>query len=620
MKISEIKQPEQIKQLSIAELNELAKEIRTFLIDSLSKTGGHLSSNLGVVELTIALHYVFDSPKDKIFFDVGHQSYVHKILTGRSKEFDTLRQFHGLSGFQKRKESVHDVWEAGHSSTALSAALGMAVARDLNHDDYAVVPVVGDASIVSGISVEALNHIGSERRNIVIIFNDNNMSISKNVGALNDVFTRLRTSNPYNEIKRDLSNVLSVSDTGKSILTAMKNVKNQVKKNLVPDTFFKEFNLDYIGPVDGHNLKDLIKTLSIAKKHQGPIIVHVITKKGKGYSFAENDISGKWHGVSPFHKETGKPLSVLPKGYASWSQIIADGVEELAKKNEEIVCITPAMISGSKLENFFANYPQRSFDCGIAEEHASIFAASLANCGKHPFLSIYSSFLQRAYDQMNHELARMDLPVVVGIDRSGLVGEDGPTHHGVFDVQLLRALPNFIVAQPKDADEALALLATAFESRHPFAIRYPRGSVKKSKFHCLPPVEVGSWTYFDTAETVKCIIITYGIEVSHLIDKGKNNQLPLRIVNARFFKPLDEKLLDELADLNLPMVVYETDMLAGGLGSAILEYYNDQHRQVVLERIGIGDHFVEHGGLPQLRKVEGLDLNRLCERIVQLCD
>lgn len=622
MHIYDITGPESIKHCSVEQLERLAQEIREFLIESISKTGGHLSSNLGVVELTLALHYVFNSPKDKFIFDVGHQSYVHKILTGRLSDFKTLRQYKGLSGFQKRKESVHDCWEAGHSSTSLSSALGMAVARDLNQESYGVIPVIGDGALSSGMAMEALNQIGSQNRNMVIIFNDNNMSISKNVGAMDEAFTKLRASKSYNTLKGDLTDALSQSKVGKNVLESMRSVKNRVKENVVDTSIFGDFNLDYIGPVDGHNIKMLIKVLKIAQKHKGPIVVHVITKKGKGYSFAENDREGAWHGVSQFDPKTGESLAKTPAGHASWSQIIADSLQQCATKDHRIVAITPAMMSGSKLGKFFERFPERSFDCGIAEEHAVTFAAALAASGKRPFISIYSSFMQRAYDQINHDVARMNLPVVFGIDRCGLVGEDGETHHGVFDIAMLRPFPNMILSQPKDAYEAQQLMVTAFaQHTHPFAIRYPRGS---AAFHLeadVKPVKIGSWTRFDIGEKTDCIVISYGNDIDKIISKAQVNGCSICVINARFFKPLDTDMLDALAQMQKPILVYETDMRIGGLSSAILEYYNDQKKAVCLKRIGITDHFVEQGSLPQLRKVEHIDMNTLFEEISRfICD
>ncbi len=617
MNLYELKEPGDIKHLDVNQLQELAASIRTFLIDNISKTGGHLSSNLGIVELTIALHYIFHSPHDKMLFDVGHQSYVHKILTGRANQFHTLRQYQGLSGFQKRCESEHDVWEAGHSSTSLSAAFGMCVARDLDGQDYNVIPIIGDAALTGGMAMEALNQIGSEKRNIVIILNDNNMSISQNVGAMKGAFTKLRTSKSYTNLKEDLSGALSSSKVGKTVLNKLRNIKNSLKDNVVDTSIFGEFNLDYIGPVDGHDFKSLLRVLKLAKKHQGPIVVHVITKKGKGYAFAEQDKEGNWHGVPKFNVQTGEFLSNTPNGQKSWSQVISDTLIDLAQQNKDIVAITPAMIGGSKLNQFFQVYPERSFDCGIAEEHAMTFAAGLAESGKRPFISIYSSFLQRAYDQVNHDIARMDLPVVIGIDRCGLVGEDGDTHHGVFDISFLRTLPNMIIAQGKDARETASLLYTAFQQQHPFALRYPRGNVvcEKQEYSIIP---IGTWTSYDIKERSKAVVITYGQEVEHIRLQAQEENLPITVVNARFFKPLDEKMLTDIMKQKLPTIIFETDIRNGGLSSAILEYCNDYGLSYNMIRIGIQDHFVSHGQLSLLREYEQIDMQTLFKEIKKL--
>ena len=570
MNLYDIKEPCDIKSCSFEELNELAGDIREFLIQSISKTGGHLSSNLGIVELTLALHYVFDSPKDKFIFDVGHQSYVHKMLTGRLKDFSNLRQYKGIAGFQKRGESVHDPWEAGHSSTSLSAALGMAVARDLDGSHFHILPIIGDGALSGGMAMEALNQIGSEQRNMIIIFNDNNMSISKNVGAMDEAFTRLRTSRSYTHLKDDLKHSLSTTRLGSNVLDTMKRVKNAVKDNIVDTSIFGEFNIDYLGPVDGHNIKNLVKVLKIAKQHEGPIVLHVITQKGKGYSFAEHDEEGAWHGVSQFDPKTGQSLAKNPPQHKSWSEVISATVLDLAHDNQDIVAITPAMKSGSKLQKFFETYPQRSFDCGIAEEHAMTFAAGLAAAGKRPFISVYSSFLQRAYDQIHHDVARMKLPVVIGIDRCGLVGEDGETHHGVFDIAMLRPIPNMILAQPKDSEEAQNLIYSAFQqNQYPYAIRYPRGSVPYKKLSAYSYIEAGTWSYQDTGEP-QLIVISYGSDVDKIVQKAEANQLSLRVVNARFFKPFDTEMLEELCAMQLPIIVYESDVQIGGLSSAIV--------------------------------------------------
>lgn len=621
MNLYDIKGPQDIQKLSVAELNELAEAIRSFLIESIAQTGGHLSSNLGIVEATLALHYVFDSPSDKLIFDVGHQSYVHKILTGRLNDFKTLRQYKGISGFQKRKESIHDVWEAGHSSTSLSAALGMAIARDLKGEKHQVVAIIGDGALSSGMSMEALNQIGSEGRNMVILFNDNNMSISQNVGAMDEAFTKLRASKPYNNLKHDVSGMLSQSKAGNNLLKGMRHLKNALKENVVDTSIFGEFNLDYIGPVDGHDLGLMIRVLEIAKKHKGPIVVHVITKKGKGYPFAEADKEGIWHGVSQFDPKSGKPLSLLPAQHASWSEVMSEALIMEAKKDERILALTPAMISGSKLNRFFSLFPKRSFDCGIAEEHCVTLAASLAQSGMRPFVSVYSSFLQRAYDQIQQDVARMDLPVVFGIDRCGLVGEDGETHHGVFDIAMMRSIPNCILSQPKDADEAQALLKTAFSQTHPFAIRYPRGNVRFQLDSAIEAVAVGTWTLHQTTENDRIVVITYGPQVDTMISKAMVNHIPLSVVNARFFKPIDEEMLETIASKHCPILIYESDILIGGLSDAILEYYNDHQIAVKIKRIGIQDHFVQHGSIPQLRKSEHIDSNSVFQLISELlCD
>lgn len=618
IKITDIQNPHFLKSLSTLEQQELSKDIRSFLIESVSKTGGHLSSNLGIVELTIALHTVFDSPKDKFIFDVGHQSYVHKILTGRANRFDTLRQFDGLSGFQKISESEHDVWEAGHAGTALSAALGMAIARDARHEDSSIVAIVGDGSMPNGVSFEALNHIGVAGHKLIIILNDNNMSISQNVGALSHSISRLRTSQPYNSLKHEMKVLLNKNIVGSAVLDGMRSVKNTIKRSVVHQSIFTDLNLEYLGPVDGHSFPELIDALTSAKEHDGPVLVHVITTKGKGFSPSENDKSGRWHGVNQFDPDTGNNLGELPLNHVSWSQVFSETLIKIAKKEPKLVVLTPAMIQGSKLEKFFALFPQRSIDCGIAEEHATTLAASLALSGLKPFLSIYSTFLQRSYDQVNHDIARMNCPVVIGIDRCGLVGEDGPTHHGVFDISLLRPIPNLVIAQPKDADEAQDLLYTALYSNLPFALRYPRGNAlfhEKNDYNLIP---LGKWTVSGDLDKARLFVIAYGPDVDKIYEKSSKNQLPIAVINARFIKPLDIELLNILASKKKPILCYETDMLAGGLGSAILESYADKQVKVDFHRMGIEDHFVPHGSMPELRKLENIDLTSLFERISTL--
>lgn len=543
-----------IQSLSLDELEKLAASIRAFLIQSISQTGGHLSSNLGVVELTIALHYVFHSPQDQMIFDVGHQSYTHKILTGRMDQFSTLRQKDGLSGFQKRKESIHDPWEAGHSSTSLSAALGLAIARDMQHKDHQVIAIIGDGALSGGMAFEALQDIGSKQRNMIIVCNDNRMSISENNAGF--------------------------------------------EKGFLDRSLFASCGLDYVGPLNGHDLKALIQTFESIKDHQGPIVVHVLTQKGKGYPLAEIDMEGNWHGVGPFDVASGK----MKKSGYSWSALMADALMELAQKNEKIVAITPAMAQGSKLYGFQKAFPDRFFDCGIAEQHAITMASAMAQGGIRPFVSVYSSFLQRAFDSLLHDTSRMDLPVVIGVDRAGLVGADGETHQGVFDIRMMEMMPHMILSQPKDGKEARNLLYTAFLQKHPFAIRYPRGGVEKTDtaFERIP---IGSWTKKIVGSYPFCIVITYGPKVDVLIQKAKEEKLSLVVVNARFFKPVDEKMLAALDQMDLPILVWETDQI-GSLSDVI--------RRTIwkpITVIGIGDHFVEQGDIPSLEKEEHIDVD-----------
>jgi 1-deoxy-D-xylulose-5-phosphate synthase len=618
MDLRSIRNPEFLKKISIRECNELAKDIRSFLIENVSKTGGHLSSNLGVVELTIAIHKVFDSPKDKIIFDVGHQSYVHKILTGRADRFATLRQFDGLSGFNKRSESEHDVWEAGHSSTSLSAALGMAVVRDLDKQDYHIVPLIGDGSIINGMAFEALNHIGELGKNVIIVFNDNNMSISKNVGAMSSAFARLRASKPYNTLKQDVKDVLKTNVVGNTVLKGMTAFRDTLKSHIVDSSIFGELGIEYLGPVDGHSIKELIRALETAKKHQGPIVIHVITQKGKGYPHSESDRDGSWHGVNQFDPDTGILNNNLPPSHASWSSIYSETLIRLAKQNKTITAITPAMIGGSKLEKFFQLFKERSFDTGIAEEHAVTFAAAMAMQGYRPFLSMYSTFLQRGYDQINHDICRMDLPVVIGIDRAGLVGEDGDTHHGVFDIGILRPLPNLIIASAKDANEAQDMLFTAFSQQHPFAIRFPRGSAAYQAKDTLELIPVGQWEAMNKNHESKAVIISYGPDVDRLVQKVTVNNMSIVIINARFIKPLDEKMINEIVSWKLPVFVYQPDVEIGGLASAILEFCAKHHLTMDLTSVGLKDEYVTHGAVGVLRKKYGIDINSLFEQVLKV--
>ncbi|MBB5183696.1 1-deoxy-D-xylulose-5-phosphate synthase [Catenisphaera adipataccumulans] len=615
MRVTDIQSPKDIKSMNVRQLENLADQIRTFLIESIARTGGHLSSNLGVVELTLAMHYVFNAPKDKLIFDVGHQCYTHKILTGRAQMFPLLRQRNGLSGYQRMHESPYDCWEAGHSSTSLSAALGFATARDLLKQNYEVVALIGDGSLTGGMAMEALNDIGSKQKKLIIIFNDNNMSISRNHAGFEERITALRASKVYRSTKQGMKSNLKNNKMGQNVLKQVTKVKDHIKDGVIDAPLFREFNLDYIGPVDGHNLNELINVLETAKEHDGPIVVHVLTRKGKGYPYAEQDQTGKWHGVSPFDVKTGEPLMKLPYDHLTWSEVISRTLMRFAKKDKKLVVLTPAMAQGSKLLEFSKAYPDRFFDCGIAEQHTVTMAGAMALGGLHPFVSVYSTFLQRAYDQMNHDIGRMKLPVVIGIDRAGLVGQDGDTHQGVFDIAMLRSIPNLILSQPQDAAEAQNLLYTAFRSGKPFCIRYPRGNVKYEEVTDLQDIEIGSWTKTTVGTHPKSIVITYGPDVDHVIAKAKTNNMDLIVVNARFFKPVDGTMIDELYETGLPIHVFETDCRIGSLSTAILEYRNRVAPQ--FQTFGIDDHFVEQGSVRSLRIQEHIGLEDLFEELEQ---
>ena len=617
MKIEEIKSPDFLKDMNNEELNELCKDIRSFLVSSISKTGGHLSSNLGIVEVSVALLKAFNTPKDKIIYDVGHQSYVHKILTGRAKDFVTLRQYGGISGFQKRNESEYDPWEAGHSSTSLSAALGMAIARDLSGNDENVIAVIGDGALGGGMSLEALNHISDVSSKVIIVLNDNEMSISKPVGAVTSILSSLRMSKFYRDSKHDLKDYLSTNFFGEIILDFLIRFRDGLKSRLLSTNFFTDIGIEYLGPIDGHNLSALESAFQMAKDHDGSIIVHVVTKKGKGYSYAENDTAGKWHGVGSFDIETGKSLKPSVKNSKSYSEIVADYLLEYKKIDPKLIVLTPAMISGSKLEKYFEAYPESSFDCGIAEEHAVTLAGALAESGMHPFISVYSSFLQRAYDQVNHDIARMKLPVVVGIDRAGLVGEDGETHHGVFDISFLRPIPNVVICEAKDYNELRSLLYTGFKSGLPFFVRYPRGSAIVDNILPVEEIKIGSYDVLCGDEDSDVCVFSYGVDLEHIVELCSSYNGRVCVVNARFFKPIDKNLLSKLTGIKT-WIVYEQAQKCGGLSSAISEFITDNKLDIELCRIGIEDHFVTHGDTSTLKEIEHISLSDLKKAIEEV--
>lgn len=617
MDLEKIKSPEFVKQLNIDELNDLAYDIRQFIIKNVSKTGGHFSSNLGVVELTIALHYIFDSPTDKFIFDVGHQSYVHKILTGRASDFPTLRQFHGMSGFQKRKESIHDQWEAGHSSTAISAGIGMAVARDLSNEKGEVLCIVGDGAIMSGESFEALNYLGSIKSKVIVILNDNNMSISRNVGGLSNFLSDIRMSIQYKNAKNNYVTFLNKFRFGQRVYRFTKSIKDHIKSNVMDDNIFAQFGLDYIGPVNGHDFTDLINAFSLAKDMKHSVVVHVHTTKGKGYALAEHDKNGMYHGVSPFDYKEG----ISKKKETTWSSIVASHIEKRMAVDQDIVVITPAMISGSCLYHIFKQYPERSFDVGITEEHAMTFAAGLSNAKKKPYITVYSSFIQRAYDQINHDIARMNLPCLIGIDRSGLVGSDGETHHGVFDISFLSAIPHLIIMTPKDALEAKKMINTAFINFNaPYILRFPKGNVKDEDCDLNETIEIGSWEKVTFHKDNTITIITYDQKVNQVYSMIQQYQLPVNLINARFIKPLDNDLLNELYHLDQQLIIYETDLMIGSLGSMIAQYYSRLHMNMSIDYFGIDDHYTPQGSIQELLELEGISVNHLLDLIKEKLD
>ncbi|EOY6139745.1 1-deoxy-D-xylulose-5-phosphate synthase [Listeria monocytogenes] len=587
-----IKDPSFMKRLDIQELEALAADIRAFLITSTSKSGGHIGPNLGVVELTIALHYSFNSPKDKFIWDVGHQSYVHKILTGRANQFGALREHGGLDGFPKRKESIHDVFETGHSSTSLSAAAGMVIARDIKKEDFYVIPIIGDGALTGGMALEALNHIGDMGKDMIVILNDNDMSIAPNVGAIHNILGKLRTS-----------------DTSK-----------QTKTN-VDGAFFEELGFMYLGSIDGHDIEEVITNLELAKRAKGPVLLHIVTKKGKGYQPAELDSRGTWHGTGPYKVETGSFIKPAKRA-ASWSSVISNELIRLAEMDERIVAITPAMPVGSKLEKFAKAFPERFFDVGIAEQHATTMAAGLATQGMKPFLAIYSTFLQRAYDQLVHDVCRQKLNVVIGIDRAGLVGADGETHQGVFDISFLNSIPNMTISMPKDEVEARQLMDTAFSYNDgPFAIRYPRGEatgVQVVESNTLIPI--GQWETI--IQPLDAVILTFGPTIELALKAAEQLEIEgyrVGVINARYIKPLDEALLHKILKQKIPILTVEESLLKGGFGASVLEFIEaNNYRDVIMHRIGLPDEFISHGSVSIILESFGISTTGLVLKIKEM--
>lgn len=608
--LAQINDPKDLKRLPESSLADLAREIRTLIIDTCAANGGHLAPSLGVVELTLALHRVFDSPQDKLIWDVGHQAYAHKIICGRRDRFSTLRTLDGISGFPKRCESVHDVWEVGHSSTSLSAATGFAVSRDLSRRGSKVVAVIGDGSMTGGIAFEALNHAGHLNRDMIVVLNDNEMSIAENVGALSGFLSRTSSSEFIHRIKRETEEFIRGigSDVGKSALKVARKVEESFKGLFTPAMLFQAFGFEYVGPIDGHDLPLLTETLERVKHLDNAVLVHVLTTKGKGYKPAEQN-PALFHGVGPFERETGKVLKGKG-GASSYTAIFGSVISRLAEDDERVVAITAAMPDGTGLTPFAKQFPDRFFDVGIAEQHGVTFAAGLAAEGKRPVFAVYSSFLQRAYDEVVHDVCLQNLPVIFALDRGGVVGSDGPTHHGVFDLSYLRHIPNLTLMAPRDENELQHMLKTALSHDGPVAVRYPRGNgygvPLEQELRCLP---IGRAELLRSGDDGVIIalgtMVVPALEAAELLAAGGSS---LTVVNARFVKPLDETVLLELAGRHRKIVTIEENVLQGGFGTAVLELYADRglHDRTVL-RLGYPDAYVVQGEQHELRTMHGLD-------------
>ncbi|MBW8380898.1 MAG: 1-deoxy-D-xylulose-5-phosphate synthase [Youngiibacter sp.] len=610
--------PEDIKELTMDELYQLSDEIRAFLIESVSKTGGHLAPNLGVVELTVALFNVFDLEKDRIIYDVGHQSYVHKMLTHRLDEFVRLRKYKGLSGFPKREESKYDAFDTGHSSTSISAGLGYARARDIAGDDYNVISVIGDGALTGGMAFEALNDLGFSKTRMVIVLNDNQMSISRNVGGISTYLSQLRGDNYYEKVKKDIQDTIDRMPMGRTLNTGMMRIKNSVKTMLVPGMLFEDMGLKYLGPVDGHNIKDMSKVLKVARDFNGPVIVHVRTQKGKGYVASEKR-PDQFHGIAPFNKQNGE---VMSKVKVTYSKVFGEAVTELGRKNGKVCAITAAMPDGTGLSAFKKEFPARFFDVGIAEQHAATLAAGLAVAGMKPYIGIYSTFLQRAYDQVIHDICIQKLPVVIGIDRAGIVGDDGETHQGILDLSFLSAVPNLTIMAPKSLKELhnMVLWSESFDG--PLAIRYPRGGDPAG----YDPEALSEFTpgkFEIVTEGTDGYIYATGKMVQRaeaVVKELEGKGLRFGIVNACFIKPVDFEMIRKHCEENMAIVTLEDNVVHGGLGSQILEAVNDMGLSATVVRFGFRDTFVVQGDPESLYRHYGLDTDSIVSKIAaRLC-
>ena len=615
MILEKIKEANDVKQLSLSECEQLAQEIRDFLIRSLSETGGHLASNLGVVELTIALHRFLHFPEDKLVWDVGHQAYTHKILTGRKEQFATLRKTGGLSGFPKRKESDCDAFDTGHSSTSISAGLGLVQARDLKGENYQVVSVIGDGALTGGMAYEALNNAAELKKNFIIILNDNEMSITRNVGGMSSYLDHIRMAAPYTELKMGVTNALKkIPKVGDGMVDALHKTKSSIKQLVIPGMLFENMGLTYLGPVDGHDMRQLGKVLQEAKRKQGPVLIHVLTEKGRGYEPAMRH-PARFHGAAPYEIETGLPKS---NGNPSYTDIFSTVMRKFGDREPDVVAVSAAMVPGTGLKRFGNMFPERLFDVGIAEEHAVTFAAGLALGGLRPVVAIYSSFLQRAVDQILHDVCMQNLPVVFAVDRAGLVGSDGETHHGCFDLSYLSMMPNMTVMAPKNKWELSDMLKFAIRQKSPVAIRYPRGEAYTGLEDYRAPIEMGKAEILEKGKEIAILAVGNMVRTAVQVTENlRNCGYEPTLVNMRFVKPLDMDLLEILREDHSLIVTMEENVKSGGFGEQVMTYYGSRLHSPAVRIVAIEDQFVPHGSVEDLMHQQQMDSASVTERILR---
>ena len=612
--LEKIQKPNDIKKIPADQLPALAEEIREFIIEPLSKTGGHLASNLGVVELTIAMHRVFDLPKDKLIWDVGHQSYTHKILTGRKDGFETLRREGGISGFPKRSESDCDVFDTGHSSTSISAGVGYVRARELKKENYSVVSIIGDGALTGGMAYEALNNAASLKSNFIIVLNDNEMSITENVGGMSSYLSGLRTASAYTDFKMDVTKALNrIPGIGPGMVDAMRKTKSSIKQIIIPGMLFEDMGLTYLGPVDGHNIPQLIKTFQEAKRFEGPILVHVLTQKGRGYEPAMRH-PARFHGAGPFDVKTGLPVG---KSNPTYTDVFSTVMRKMGDRRKDVAAVTAAMMTGVGLKRFSNMFPDRCFDVGIAEEHAVTFAAALSLGGITPVVAIYSSFLQRAYDQIMHDVCMQNLHVVFAIDRAGLVGYDGETHHGIFDLSYLGSMPNMTILAPKNLWELSDMIKFAVDYDGPIAVRYPRGEAYTGLKEFRAPICLGKSEVIHEGSRVALLAVGSMVKMAEEVQKQLKERMDMdaALVNARFVKPIDEELLRSFADTYELVVTLEENVKDGGFGERVLAFAEEEDLPFGVEIIALPDRFIPHGSVSYQMKQVGFTPEDICGRI-----